>query len=49
VPGSWSAVTEPDLIGLFVEPLEAIGVAYVITGGVACRHRGHDHDHAHDR
>jgi hypothetical protein len=28
-------VTDPDLIGLFVEPLEAIGVSYMITGGVA--------------
>jgi hypothetical protein len=28
-------VTEPDLIGLFIEPLEAIGVSYMITGGVA--------------
>jgi hypothetical protein len=34
-PGNWSAVTDPDLIGLFVEPLEAIGVSYMITGGVA--------------
>jgi hypothetical protein len=28
-------VTDPDLIELFVEPLEAIGVSYMITGGVA--------------
>jgi hypothetical protein len=28
-------VTDPDLIGLFVEPLEAIGTSYMITGGVA--------------
>jgi hypothetical protein len=28
-------VTDPDLIGLFVEPLEAIGASYMITGGVA--------------
>ncbi len=28
-------MADPDLIGLFVEPLEAIGVAYMITGGVA--------------
>jgi hypothetical protein len=28
-------VTDPDLIGLFVEPLEAIGLSYMITGGVA--------------
>mgnify|MGYP006908280216 CR=1 FL=1 len=28
-------MSEPDLIGLFVEPLERLGLAYVITGGVA--------------
>lgn len=28
-------MTDPDLIGLFIEPLEAIGVSYMITGGVA--------------
>jgi len=28
-------VSDPDLIRLFVEPLEAIGVSYMITGGVA--------------
>lgn len=28
-------MTDPDLIGLFVEPLEAIGISYMITGGVA--------------
>jgi hypothetical protein len=28
-------VTDPDLIELFVEPLEALGVTYMITGGVA--------------
>jgi hypothetical protein len=28
-------VTDPDLIGLFVEPLEAVGVSYMITGCVA--------------
>jgi hypothetical protein len=28
-------VADPDLIRLFVEPLEAIGVSYMITGGVA--------------
>ncbi len=26
---------DPDLIGLFVEPLEATGITYMITGGVA--------------
>ena len=28
-------MTTPDLIGLFVEPLERIGIPYMITGGVA--------------
>ncbi len=28
-------VTAPDLIGLFVEPLEGTGIPYMITGGVA--------------
>lgn len=28
-------MSEPDLIGLFVTPLESIGVPYMITGGVA--------------
>jgi hypothetical protein len=28
-------VNDPDLIGLVVEPLEGIGVSYMITGGVA--------------
>jgi len=28
-------VTTPDLIGLFIEPLERIDVQYMITGGVA--------------
>lgn len=28
-------MTDPDLIGLFVEPLEGIGLSYMITGGVA--------------
>lgn len=28
-------VTAPDLIALFVEPLEPLGVSYMITGGVA--------------
>jgi hypothetical protein len=28
-------VTAPDLIALFVEPLEATGITYMITGGVA--------------
>jgi hypothetical protein len=28
-------VTDPDLIGLFIEPLERIGIRYMITGGVA--------------
>jgi hypothetical protein len=28
-------VTDPDLIGLFIQPLEALGLAYMITGGVA--------------
>ena len=25
----------PDLVGLFIEPLEEIGIAYMVTGGVA--------------
>lgn len=28
-------MTEPDLVGLFVTPLETLGVDYMITGGVA--------------
>ena len=28
-------MTDPDLIGLFVAPLEAAGVTYMVTGGVA--------------
>jgi hypothetical protein len=28
-------VTDPDLIRLFIEPLEAIDISYMITGGVA--------------
>lgn len=28
-------MTEPDLVGLFVAPLETLGVNYMITGGVA--------------
>lgn len=28
-------MTEPDLVGLFVAPLERLGVDYLITGGVA--------------
>ena len=28
-------MTEPDLVGLFVAPLERLGVDYMITGGVA--------------
>lgn len=28
-------MADPDLIGLFVEPLETTGVSYMITGGVA--------------
>lgn len=28
-------MTAPDLIGLFIEPLEGIGIPYMITGGVA--------------
>jgi len=28
-------VTEPDLVGLFVAPLEGVGVTYMVTGGVA--------------
>jgi hypothetical protein len=28
-------VTDPDLIGLFIEPLERVGIRYMITGGVA--------------
>lgn len=28
-------MTEPDLIGLFVAPLETTGIRYMITGGVA--------------
>ena len=28
-------MTEPDLIGLFVAPLESLGLDYMITGGVA--------------
>lgn len=28
-------VTAPDLIGLFIEPLERTGIRYMITGGVA--------------
>jgi hypothetical protein len=28
-------VSDPDLIALFIEPLEALGIPYMITGGVA--------------
>lgn len=28
-------MTAPDLIGLFIEPLEGTGIPYMITGGVA--------------
>jgi hypothetical protein len=28
-------VTDPDLVGLFIGPLERLGVGYMITGGVA--------------
>jgi hypothetical protein len=28
-------VTDPDLIGLFVEPLERMGVPYMVKGGLA--------------
>ena len=28
-------MTDPDLVGLFVAPLEALGLQYMITGGVA--------------
>lgn len=37
MPGSddGSPVTDPDLIGLFVEPLERLSIPYMITGGVA--------------
>ncbi len=28
-------MTEPDLVGLFVAPLEGLGLRYMITGGVA--------------
>jgi hypothetical protein len=28
-------VTDPDFIGLFIEPLETQGLSYMITGGVA--------------
>ena len=28
-------MSDPDLIGLFVEPLESVGISYMITGGVA--------------
>jgi hypothetical protein len=28
-------MTEPDLVGLFVAPLESLGLDYMITGGVA--------------
>lgn len=28
-------MVEPDLIGLFVRPLEGMGISYMITGGVA--------------
>ncbi len=28
-------MTEPDLVGLFVAPLEGLGLGYMITGGVA--------------
>jgi hypothetical protein len=31
----WSQVTDPDLIRLFIEPLEQLGIRYMITGGVA--------------
>lgn len=33
--GPWSVVSAPDLIGLFIEPLERTGIRYMITGGVA--------------
>lgn len=33
--GIWSAVSNPDLIGLFIGPLEELGIPYMITGGVA--------------
>lgn len=32
---TWWPVTDPDLIGLFIEPLEDLGIPYMITGGVA--------------
>ncbi|MEX1258959.1 MAG: nucleotidyl transferase AbiEii/AbiGii toxin family protein [Gemmatimonadota bacterium] len=35
MPANWSAVTDPDLIGLFIGPLEELGIPYMITGGVA--------------
>lgn len=28
-------MTDPDLVGLFVTPLEALGLQYMVTGGVA--------------
>ena len=28
-------MTDPDLIGLFIEPLEQLGIPYMVTGGVA--------------
>jgi len=28
-------MTDPDLIGIFIEPLERLGVPYVVDGGVA--------------
>ena len=28
-------MTDPDFIGLFIEPLETQGLSYMITGGVA--------------
>lgn len=28
-------MTDPDLVGLFIQPLEELGVPYMITGGVA--------------
>ena len=28
-------MTDPDLIGLFIRPLEASGLKYMVTGGVA--------------